>query len=90
MRNYLKHAETQTQELGYKMDGIRVYLGAYPDTKEKGGGYTTMFFIPTGMKALSKGSSIPFNFQNGGEDIPGGDGLNVGGLGDPPSASYPQ
>lgn len=90
VRNYLKYAENQSQELGYQMDGVRLYLGAYPDSPKEGVGYTTMFFVPTGSEALSEGSSMPFHFKRQGGDIPGGDGLNVGGAGDPPSANYPQ
>lgn len=90
IKNYLKYAENQSHELGYKMDGVRLYLGAYPDTNEEGVGYTTMFFVPTGMQALSEGSSMPFHFKRQGGDIPGGDGLNMAGTGNPPSANYPQ
>ena len=71
------------------MDGVRLYLGAYPDSPKEGVGYTTMFFVPTGTQALSEGSSMPLDFKRQGGDIPGGDGLNKGNMGDPPSANYP-
>ncbi|OBX21748.1 MULTISPECIES: hypothetical protein [Bizionia] len=90
IKNYIKYAENQSHELGYRMDGLRLYLGAYPDSPKEGVGYTTMFFVPTGTQALSEGSSMPFHFKRKGGDIPGGDGLNMGGDGDPPSANYPQ
>lgn len=86
MRTYLNYAEKQADSLGFKMDGIRVYLGAHPEFKGVPG-YTTMFFIPTGIPNTSNASM--FNFQKS-LDIPGGNGLNGGGDGDPPSSNYPQ
>ncbi|MFP4845885.1 hypothetical protein [Winogradskyella sp. PE311] len=88
IQNYINYAENQAGELGYTMDGLRVYLGSYPDTKGQTG-LTTMFFIPTGNKITSEGSILP-TFQGGGTDIPGADGLNRGGHGQPPGANYPQ
>lgn len=90
INNYIKYADSQATSLGYKMDGLRVYLGAHADNPKMGVGYTTMFFIPTGVPARSEGSSIPFIFKRKGGDIPGGDGLNEGSNGYPPSANYPQ
>jgi hypothetical protein len=70
------------------MDGLRVYLGAYPkvDGQE---GLTTMFIVPTGKENKSKGSMFPI-FQGGSGDIKGADGLNLGTQGHPPGANYPQ
>jgi hypothetical protein len=87
IQNYIKHAENQAGELGYTMDGLRVYLGSYPDAKGETG-LTTMFFIPTGSKNTSQGSMFPIQIGSG--DIPGGDGLNMGHDGIPPSSNYPQ
>src|SRR5690606_5030340 len=91
MRNYLDYAESETKGMGYTMDGIRVYLGAYPDIKGQVG-YTTMFFIPTGYQATSQGNMTFLNFsaQGGKGDIPGAPGFNDGDMGNPPSANYPQ
>lgn len=91
MRNYFDYAENQAKGLGYTMDGIRVYLGAYPDTANEVG-YTTMFFIPTGTKNMAEGSMTMFNWNMAGSspDIPGGPGLNEGNHGDPPQANFPQ
>lgn len=88
IQDYINYAENQAGELGYTMDGLRVYLGAYPDTKGQTG-LTTMFIIPTGVKNTSQGSFFTYP-QGGGIDIPGGNGLNHGGSGQPPSANYPQ
>ncbi|MGY0392607.1 hypothetical protein ACW5R3_08645 [Bizionia sp. KMM 8389] len=90
IQNYLEYAEDQSSELGYKMDGIRLYLGAYPNTAKGTVGYTTMFFVPTGERVVAEGSSAPFKLKRKGGDVPGGDGLNMGGLGEPPSINYPQ
>lgn len=89
VRDYLTHAENEAKQLGYTMDGVRVYMGAYPDLNGKAG-YTTMFFIPTGK--LNKADATMFNFsmQSTRRDIPGGEGLDMGGMGNPPEANYPQ
>ncbi|MDW5289869.1 hypothetical protein [Formosa sp. PL04] len=89
LEKFLAYAKSEATELGYTLDGIRLYEGAYPE--EKGQlGYTTMFLIPTGstpdniktksLKVMSPGSG----------DIPGGSGLNMGQGGTPPQANYPQ
>jgi hypothetical protein len=88
IQGFINYAENQAGELGYKMDGLRVYLGAHPNVNGQTG-LTTMFIVPTGTKRLSQGSVFPF-MQGGGFDIPGGDGLNMGKDGVPPSANYPQ
>ena len=91
MRNYLNYAEKQTKDLGFTMDGIRIYLGAYPELKGQVG-YTTMFFVPTGNEIISQGKVTIFNFpaQKTHPDISDADGLNMGTGGEPPSANYPQ
>ena len=87
IQSYINYAENQAGELGYRMDGLRVYLGSHPNAHGETG-LTTMFIVPTGTKNTSKGSLFPF--QGGSGDIEGGDGLNMGGQGDPPGANYPQ
>lgn len=89
MRGYLNYAENQAKGLGYTMDGVRVYLGAHA-AEDSVPGYTTMFFIPTGSESTSEGSMLPFNTRANSGDIPGGDGLNGGSNGHPPSSNYPQ
>ncbi|WP_282042870.1 hypothetical protein [Winogradskyella flava] len=87
IQNYINYAENQAGELGYTMDGLRVYIGAHPNVDGQTG-LTTMFIVPTGTKNTSKGSM--FTFQGGSSDIKGGDGLNNGGHGSPPGNNYPQ
>lgn len=88
IKNYIDYAENQAGELGYTLDGLRLYLGAHPDLDGEIG-LTTMFFIPTGTKNISQGNLFP-SLQIGSGDIPGGDGLNFGQNGVPPDANYPQ
>lgn len=91
VENYIKYADSQSTALGYNMDGIRIYMAAYPNDPKLGAGYTTVFMVPTGEEALSEGNSSFLNFKRvGGGDIPGGDGMNGGDNGHPPSANYPQ
>ena len=88
IQNYINHAENQAGELGYTMDGLRVYLGAYPGANGEAG-LTTMFFVPTGTPNKSQGSMFPL-LQGGSHDIKGADGLNIGSNGHPPGSNYPQ
>lgn len=88
IENYIIYAKDQAKDLGYTLDGLRVYLGSYPNEKDKAG-LTTMFFIPTGTKNISKGSFLSA-FQNQSPDIPDADGLNRGSNGIPPGENYPQ
>ena len=89
VRNYLNYAEKEAEELGYTMDGVRIYLGAHPNQNGEAG-YTTMFFIPTGKPHKANASMFNFSMQSGGGDIPGGGGLDHGNQGDPPDTNYPQ
>jgi hypothetical protein len=89
MRAYLDYAEAQTKDLGYTMDGVRMYLGAHPNDAQ-GVGLTTVFMVPTGEKSLAEGSMINTMHPGHSHDIPGGNGMNDGGQGIPPSANYPQ
>ena len=94
MQDYLKYAENQSKELGYTMDGVRVYLGAYPDETIDSTatvGYTTMFIVPTSSEIEQESQRGGSAFRAGdGGDVPGGDPLNDGGDGYPPPANYPQ
>jgi len=87
IENYLAYAKQQTGELGYTMDGIRIYVGSHGEKD-----FTTMFIVPTGNEKIQKGSLLPANILllAGSSDIDDGDGLNDGGIGEPPSANYPQ
>ena len=89
MRDYLNYAEKESLELGYTMNGVRVYLGAYPTNKEVG--YTTMFMVPTGNLNVSEGGMSLLNSRRGSNpDVPNAPGLNHGDGGNPPGANFPQ
>lgn len=87
MRDYLSYADQQARDLGYTMDGVRVYLGAHAN-EGKEVGYTTVFIAPTGSKNVSEGGMVNMA-QGGSGDIPGGSPLNDGSNGFPPNANYP-
>ncbi|MDG4715409.1 hypothetical protein [Winogradskyella marincola] len=89
IESYIAYAKQQAGSLGYTLDGLRLYAGAYPDTKE-GPGLMTMFFVPTGSQNVSEGSIMPTAQGGGSNDLKGADGLNIGQHGFPPSANYPQ
>jgi hypothetical protein len=86
MKDYLSYAEKETNEMGFTMDGIRIYLGAYPKSSD-GVGLTTIFLIPTGTQNVSESSMI--HLSDVSRDIPGASGLNLGSPGDPPETNYP-
>ncbi len=89
VKNYLTYAEREAEQLGYTMDGVRIYLGAHPD-QNGAAGYTTMFFVPTGKPNKAVASIYNFSMQLKSFDIPGGGGLDHGNQGDPPGANYDQ
>ena len=91
MRDYLNYAENQSIELGYTMNGVRIYLGVYGGKAPNGkADYTTMFLVPTGRKSVSQGSMINLALQGGAKDISDADAFNDGGNGVPPDSGYPQ
>ncbi|MFK7833790.1 MAG: hypothetical protein AB8B52_10970 [Winogradskyella sp.] len=87
IEQFLRYAKEQANANKKTLDGLRLYLGAYPDANgEKG--LTTLLFVPTGYDGTSEGNF--FSLQGGGNDLNGSDGLNFGGQGKPPGANYPQ
>lgn len=78
LKAFIAYAENQSKDLGYEMNGIRIYSGAYP-TENGQAGYTTAFMVPT--KPGEDGQS---------NDISEADCLNNMGHGFPPGANYPQ
>jgi len=88
IQNFITLAQKQAEELGYTMNGIRIYPGAHSQLNDRPG-YSTFLLVPTGYTNTSEGSM--FTMQKGGNgDVNGGNGLNTGQEGDPPSANYPQ
>ena len=90
MRNYLDYAENQATELGYEMDGVRVYYAAYPENDgSENAGNSTIFMVPTGDSFTNKNGEFLRPDSYGSDDIPDADGLNRGHDGMPPGAGYP-
>lgn len=90
MRNYLDYAENQATELGYQMDGVRVYYAAYPENDlSENAGNSTIFMMPTGDSLTNKNGEFLRPDSYGSVDIPGADGLNRGHDGMPPGQGYP-
>jgi len=83
--NYLTYAKQQAKDSSCVLNGLRLYLGAYP-TIDGELGLTTLLFVPTGYENKSEGSF--FSLQGGGGDLKKLDGLNMGGNGNPPNANY--
>ena len=91
IKDYIAYAEQQANDQGYKLEGLRIYQGAFPEnyTDQKLAGYGTVFIVPTGVKVDKQTGSF-FNINMQGSDITGISPLDRGHQGDPPQASYPQ
>lgn len=87
IESYLAYAKQQAADSSYVMDGLRLYLGAYPSV-DGHLGLTTLLFVPTGYEKKSEGSF--FSLQGGSRDLDKSDGFNYGGEGVPPGINYPQ
>ncbi len=71
IKNYLDYAEAKADSLGYKMTGIRVYMGNYgknPNPVKKN--RNTMFIVPTGHEKTSKASIMNFYSQEHDKNLP--------------------
>jgi hypothetical protein len=94
LENYIYYAKTQGAKKGYKIDGIRFYLGVYskdPRNAEKAG-LTTIFLTPTGKKVNQKAAMLNFStaVQEKYTDVTIVEPLNYGGMGNPPKIIYGQ
>ncbi|MBW1297373.1 hypothetical protein [Aquimarina litoralis] len=82
LEEYLAYVKQESSKQGILNPGIRVYMGAYSQSKCKmGRGYSTLFFAPTGARPGASG-------KDGGdmENNYGIAPLNRGGSGHPPKA----
>jgi hypothetical protein len=87
LKAYLEYAEKQACDLGFEMNGIRIYCGAHEPEEvceSDAEGLTTLFLIPTTAADEGKGGG------DANPDISDANGLNNGGHGKPPGANYPQ
>lgn len=88
IKSYLVYADSSASAKGYEMDGLRLYIGAKGDAKNKG--MVTLFISPTGKRITGEGSFLFNSYQGGSGDITDIDGLDDGSGGIPPSTGYPQ
>lgn len=95
LENYINYIKKEGKSKGYKVDGIRFYLGAYPNDNSVEGNMTTIFLTPTGKRIpVQKGSVL--NLPNAtmqqtelNPDIEEISPMNYGGMGHPPKITYP-
>src|SRR5690606_8205830 len=89
LENFIAFSKHNARKNGYKMDGVRIYIGVLPkDDKYKDKkGYLTTFISPTGSKNTQEGG---FMLYKPSMDLPGGSSAEYGNSGDPPAATYPQ
>ncbi len=68
--------------MGYVTDGIRMYMGVYPDNPEYGdnAGMTNIFLCPTGYEMGGTPEKL---------DIASIEPMNMGTMGQPPMMDYP-
>lgn len=71
IENYIGYAKKSADSLGYKMTGLRVYLGVYGENADEAKkNLTTMFIVPTGHKSNSEASTLSMRFQKGKDNLP--------------------
>ncbi|MES2747713.1 MAG: hypothetical protein V4648_05010 [Bacteroidota bacterium] len=82
LENYIAYIKSEAAKIDYTADGIRFYLGVYPNEPEYGdkAGMTNIFLSPTGYQNGQQSSNA---------DIADIDPMNGGGLGNPPIIDYP-
>ena len=93
IRKFLDYAEIEANDLGYVLNGVRVYFAAYGNEESNGKeGYATVFIAPTGYRVGNSKANMlsPFFQVDSEDDILGGGGLNMAGNGMPPGVNYPQ
>lgn len=88
IENYIAYSKHQTDSLGYKLTGLRVYLGVYGNNAGQAKkNLTTMFVVPTIKGTTAKASTNPFSFVQREEDCPECLPLNAGSGG---GSGYPK
>jgi len=90
LKEYIAYIEAQGREKGYNVEGIRFYVGSYPENDRVSGksNSTTIFLAPTGTKANQR-KAMTVSQESSSPDITEIDPLNMGQTGWPPHASYP-
>ncbi|MGX7666363.1 hypothetical protein [Flavobacterium pedocola] len=90
LENYIAYIKSEGLNKGYVVDGIRFYLGLYPETDlGNKAGHTTIFLAPTGVSAeLNMMDLQLINREEGSCDITEIEPLNFGSMGNPPKVQY--
>ncbi|CAM4425821.1 hypothetical protein [Flavobacterium terrigena] len=95
LENYINYVKTKGIENGIEVNGIRFYIGVYPEDgvkyKEKAG-LTTIFLSPTKKRTLNilERSLADDPLLEVNVDVTEIEPLNYGGIGHPPKITYPQ
>lgn len=95
LENYINYIKTKGIEKGIEVNGIRFYIGVYPEDvvkyKEKAG-LTTIFLSPTKKKTsnISERSLVDTSSVEENIDVTEIEPLNYGGYGNPPKITYPK
>jgi len=91
LKEYIAFVEAEGKLRDITIDGIRIYFGAYGknDKKEDKKALSTVFLVPTqpAVGSLQKDGVAAVAASS---DVESMGGMNRGGIGDPPSAAYPQ
>ncbi len=88
LERYIAYVKENAVDKGYSVDGIRIYLGVYPETEEKNAGYTTVFLTPTGTAIDEQRTRGVASLQGNALDITTIEPLNFGSMGNPPKLNY--
>ena len=90
LKEYMAYIEAQGREKGYNVDGIRFYVGSYPENDRASGksNTTTIFLAPTGTKEDQR-KAMTVSQESSSPDITEIDPFNFGHDGIPPTGVYP-
>lgn len=87
LERYIAYVKDTAAEKELSVNGIRIYLGVYPETAEKNAGYTTVFLSPTGT-AINEVVDRGVILQGNSLDLTEIEPLNFGSMGNPPKLNY--
>jgi len=91
LQTFINDVVAEGKEKKITVDGVRIYFGAYSknDEKQDKKALSTVFLVPTqpAVGSLQKDEALAVATSLDIEDI---DGMNRGGVGNPPEAEYPQ
>lgn len=91
LKAYISSVEAEGKAQGITVNGLRVYFGSYSknDKNPTKNNYSTVFFVPTQSKKNTSSEEGEVTAVQS-SDIVTIDPMNDGGIGYPPSATYPQ